>query len=96
MSTVNLIARISTTSDQFDPVHRLLADYARIVRGEPGNLRFELYAVDHDLLVLERYEDDAAFQQHLQSSDNARFNQALQELLDGGGSTLEMLVQLDP
>ncbi|MEV6929314.1 putative quinol monooxygenase [Dactylosporangium sp. NPDC051485] len=97
MSAVDLIARIATTPETFDRLRRLLEDYAQTVRDEPGNLRFELYASreDHSLVVVERYEDDRAFEQHCRSPENARFNRALQSLLGGRGSALEMLTRLD-
>lgn len=95
--TVDLIARIPTTPETFDQVRDMLAAYAETVRAEPGNLRFELYASgeSHNIVVVERYEDDRAFEQHLQTPENARFNQALQVVLNGRGSTLEMLTWLD-
>jgi len=100
MTAVDLIARIETTAESFAPVVQLLRAYGDVVRAEPGNLRFELFAIDDPqrrltVVVIERYVDEAAFQAHLRAPENAEVNRALAAALGGGGSQLDMLVPLD-
>ncbi|MCJ1702108.1 antibiotic biosynthesis monooxygenase [Rathayibacter festucae] len=96
MTHINLIARIQTTADTHHVVKNLLESYAHHVREEPGNLRFELYSAADggDVLVIERYIDQAAFDAHLNTPSNEAFNAALSKALDGAGSSLEMLTAI--
>lgn len=96
MSEVNLIATIPTTSEQLSKAAALLLEYQRVVREEPGNLRFELFEAPDDsaIVVIERYASNEAFQAHLSNPANAEFNAQLAVVLDGGGSTLQMLEPL--
>ncbi|MFC0672338.1 putative quinol monooxygenase [Brachybacterium hainanense] len=97
MEHVDLIAAIDVTPGEVDAVRDLLAQYAEEVRSEAGNLRFEVYAADGEpsrILVVERYEDPAAFEVHLADPRNAAFNAALEDVLDGAGSRLTMLRRL--
>lgn len=97
MANVDLIATIPVAEDVLPAAASLLSAYGEVVRAEPGNLRFEAYR-DTDtgaLVVIERYASPEAFQAHLSDPANAKFNGQLAEVLDGGGSTLQMLEPLD-
>ena len=97
MSEVDLIATIPVADEVRDRVTRLLSEYGRSVRQEPGNLRFEAYldAEAGALVVVERYRDAAAFADHLSRPQNAAFNAELAQITGGGGSRLQMLKLLD-
>lgn len=96
MSQIDLIATIEVPPDVLPEAAALLLAYSEVVRGEPGNLRFETYQ-DRDtgaVVVVERYASAEAFEAHLTHPANAEFNTRLAELLDGGGSTLQLLAPL--
>ncbi len=96
MSEIDLIATIPVPADRLPAASALLLAYGEMVRAEPGNLRFEAYR-DRDsgaMVVVERYRDQAAFDSHLTNPANAEFNGKLAEVLDGGGSSLQMLEPL--
>ncbi|MBA3021537.1 putative quinol monooxygenase [Propionicimonas sp.] len=96
MSEVNLIATMIVAAEVRTQISQLLGDYGRQVRTEPGNLRFESY-LDRDrgaLVVVERYRDEAAFNDHLARPENAVFNARLGEI-SGGESVLQMLEALN-
>lgn len=92
MAQVDLIATIPV-GDQRDEVLALLRDYAQYVCVEPGMQRFEVYADDvaQAIVIIERYESPEAFEAHLAHPANADFNAKLREVLNGGGSSLQML-----
>ena len=95
--SIDLIARIPTTPDNFERVERALEHYAEVVRRESGNERFEIYASDDGvggLIVIERYTDRNAFAAHLAAPENALLNESLRRLTGGDGSHLEMLHRL--
>lgn len=92
---VDLIATIDVVPEHLGEVLRMLQEYGRLVRAEPGNQRFEVYSSDapgRSVVVLERYASQAAFDAHLADPANARFNQALADLTGGLASSLEVLV----
>lgn len=96
MPQIDLIATIPVPADRLAAASALLLEYGELVRTEPGNLRFEAY-LDRDsgaMVVVERYRDAAAFDAHLGNPANATFNAKLADVLDGGGSTLQMLEPL--
>lgn len=97
MSEVDLIATIPVAEEARDRVARLLSDYGRSVRQEPGNLRFEAYldAKSGALVVIERYRDAASFADHLSRPQNAAFNTELAQITGGVRSSLQMLEPLD-
>lgn len=93
MAQVDLIATIDVPDATLSAVLELLAEYAVVVRAEPGNQRFEMYT-DRDrpaVVIVERYRSEEAFQAHLDNPANATFNASLAGLLAGGGSTLQFL-----
>ncbi|MCA0294826.1 MAG: antibiotic biosynthesis monooxygenase [Actinobacteria bacterium] len=97
MTQVNLIATIPTPPEKNEAVTALLVEYQEVVVAEPGNLRFELYRdpAGTSVIVVERYASDEAFQAHCSTEANATLNARLAEVLDGGGSALQMLEAID-
>lgn len=93
MSAINLIAQIPAREDTAAEVKRLLDAYAVHVLSMDGAERFEVY-MDRDeptrIVVLERYRDQAAFDEHIADPDNAVLNDRL-ALLTNGGSALQFL-----
>ena len=93
MPQIDLIATIPVPEDRLAAASALLLEYGELVRAEPGNLRFEAY-LDRDsgaMIVVERYADADAFDAHLTNPANAEFNGKLAVVLEGGGSSLQML-----
>jgi quinol monooxygenase YgiN len=93
MPQIDLIATIPVPEDRLAAASALLLEYGELVRAEPGNLRFEAY-LDRDsgaMVVVERYVDADAFDAHLTNPANAEFNGKLAVVLEGGGSSLQML-----
>jgi quinol monooxygenase YgiN len=83
---VQLIATFRVRPGHRDVVRALLADYAELVRADDGTLLFEPGTVaDHpeQFVVFERYRDEAAFRAHIGAPENAVFNAALIEHLEG-------------
>jgi len=81
---VILYASFTARAGSAGAVAALLADYARTVRTEPGNVLFE--ATHHAdapeaFFVYEEYVDEAAFQAHLAAPYGATFNTALKPLI---------------
>lgn len=92
---VDLIAAIPSRPGKGPEVLALLQEYAVHVNADPGCDRFEVY-LDRDdsdqVVVIERYHDDAAFAAHLADPENAVLNAKLADLTLGG-SQLQFLVQ---
>ncbi len=84
MREVDLIADIPMPAAVREEGSHLLGEYGRQVRTEPGNLRFESYVAEDtgDLVVIERYRDQAAVRDHLGRPDSAAFNAWLAVLAD--------------
>ena len=93
MTAINLIATIKAHQQSASEVHALLVAYGAHVLTMDGSERFEVY-VDRDeptvLIVIERYRDEAAFEEHLADPANAELNAKMAPLTDGG-STLRFL-----
>jgi len=90
----HLYAEFTAVSGAGDAVASLVAGYRRDVVAEPGNVRFAAHRLREDperFFVYEEYADDAAFEAHLASPENAVFNAALAPLVAGGGSSLTWL-----
>lgn len=96
MPQIDLIATIPVPADVLPAASALLLEYGVLVRAEPGNQRFEAYLdqASGAMIVVERYADADAFEAHLTNPANATFNAKLAQLLDGGGSSLQMLEPL--
>ncbi len=93
MTAVDLIATIPARDDTIVEVRTLLDAYAAHCRAMDGTERFEVYLdrdVTHNVVVIERYRDEAAFQLHLGDPENDVLNTKLADLTDGG-STLQFL-----
>jgi quinol monooxygenase YgiN len=98
VSTVPLMARITSLPGQERIVGGMLVEYAQQVRAEPGNLVFAPNTLSEDasqFVVYEEYLDEAAFAAHLASPHNADFNRRLAPLVVGGVSTLVALRSID-
>ena len=92
-SPIDLIATIDVSPEVLPVAAALLLEYGKVVRAEPGNVRFEAYR-DRDsgsMVIIERYASPEAFEAHLSDPRNAEFNAQLASILGGGGSTLQML-----
>jgi quinol monooxygenase YgiN len=77
-------------------VAELVRSLAEQVRGEPGNVLFEVHTRADDprsYWVYEVYRDEAAFQAHLAAPHGARFNAQLQDLIEEDGSVLTFLTR---
>lgn len=81
---VCLIAEFTADVGQSERVQELIADYAKVVRDEPGNIAFDPYThrdSPEKFIVHEIYTDVEAFQAHLGGSAGAIFNRALRPLI---------------
>jgi quinol monooxygenase YgiN len=91
---INLIATFRAQDGQQGNVKNLIVEYGEIVRKEPGNVFFEIYTDTEDskdFVIVERYQDQAAFDAHLSAGVGKEFNQKLQPLIEGSGSELQFL-----
>ncbi len=92
-AAVNLIAQIPSRPGRGPEVLALLQAYAVHVNADPGCDRFEVYLDREDgdqVVVIERYRDDAAVEAHLADPENGVLNAKLAELTLGG-SQLQFL-----
>ncbi|WP_158867383.1 putative quinol monooxygenase [Leifsonia sp. AG29] len=92
--TKTLIATFTARPGRRERVALLVEEFAEAVRKEPGNLVFEVFtrnASDHDFVVFEQYQDDAAFDEHLANPAGIPFNAELNSLIVGEGSQLDFL-----
>jgi quinol monooxygenase YgiN len=92
-----VLATIVARTETADEVATMLRAYASVVRAEPGNLVFVPRRVIDDprsFVVYEEYRDEEAFAAHLASPANTEFNERLESLVEGGGSTLSFLSAL--
>lgn len=53
----------------------LFAHRDRCLRDEPGTLRFEVLQPENNLMLVEVYEDEAAFEAHRNGASVARFRE---------------------
>lgn len=91
---VTLIATFRTVDGQESRVMQLITAYGEIVRSEPGNIFFDIYTERNDNLafvIIERYRDQGAFDQHLGGDAGKEFNRQLAPLIEGDGSELLFL-----
>lgn len=83
---MQLLASFRVRSGHEDAVRALLGGYADVVRATAGTLLFEPSTVQGDpqeVVVFERYADEAAFRDHLAAPENAAFNARLVEHIHG-------------
>jgi len=89
-----LYATMKAHPQHRDRVAALLTALAKDVRAEPGNVRFEVFTLTDDpnfFHVEETYRDEAAFQAHMKTEHGRVFNQAIVDLVEGGGSSVVFL-----
>lgn len=80
-----------------DEVAANLAELAKDVRAEPGNVVFDCYQLADDpnkFLVYEVYADDDAFAAHISAPYGAPFNARLNELIVEPHSILTFLTPI--
>lgn len=74
MSKLAVVATYDIAPEQLGVfVPLLMAHRDRCLRDEPGTLRFDILQPDHNLMLYEVYEDEAAFQVHRNGKSLARF-----------------------
>lgn len=91
---VTLIATFRAVDGQGAEVHRLITAYGDVVRSEPGNVFFDIYTDrddSHSFVIVEQYQDQHAFEDHLGGDEGKAFNKVLGPLVEGGGSKLQFL-----
>lgn len=91
---VTLIATFRAVEGQGTDVHRLITAYGDVVRSEPGNVFFDIYTDrddSHSFVIVEQYQDQQAFEDHLGGDEGKAFNKVLGPLVEGGGSKLQFL-----
>lgn len=91
---ITLIATFRALETHDSTIMGLINAYGKAVRKEPGNIFFDIY-VDrddrHEFVIIERYLNQQAFQQHLDGDAGKEFNERLAPLVEGGGSKLQFL-----
>jgi quinol monooxygenase YgiN len=91
---VTLIATFRAIEGQDSKVLSLIGEYGLAVRAEPGNIFFDIYT-EHDdghaFVIVERYSNQHAFDQHLAGDEGKVFNQQLAPMVEGEGSQLQFL-----
>ena len=76
MSKFAVVATYDIAPEQIDVfLPLLMAHRDRCLRDEQGTLRFDILQPDHNLMLYEVYEDEAAFQAHRNGKSVARFMQ---------------------
>ncbi|MFE2985000.1 putative quinol monooxygenase [Streptomyces sp. NPDC059262] len=89
-----LLAEFTARDGAEAEVARLIAEYAGKVREEEGNLAFDVYTKTSNpraFWIFEVYEDEDAFQAHLNAPYGAPFNAALSPLIEEDASVLTFL-----
>ncbi|WP_022868341.1 putative quinol monooxygenase [Schaalia vaccimaxillae] len=93
-----LYAQFTATQGNADEVASMLADLARNVHQEPGNIRFEPFQHEddpHKFFVMEIYRDEEAFQAHMNMPYGKPFNDRLNELIVEPHSQLTFVEPFD-
>ena len=93
-SPVILYATFTALPGHAATIAALLADYAELVRKEPGNVIFQASCrtdAPESFFVYEEYVDEAAFQAHLSAPYGAPFNAELIPLIVEPQSLLTFL-----
>jgi len=91
---VTLIATFRAVNGEDSRVLSLIKAYGEVVRQEPGNIFFDVYTErddPHAFVIMEQYQNQEAFEQHLAGSKGKEFNTQLAPLVEGGGSELQFL-----
>lgn len=95
--TKSLYATMRALPHCREKVASLLTALADNVRAEPGCVRFVVYTREDDpqlFHVEESYQDDAAFQAHMGTEHGQLFNKAIENLVEGGASTVVFLTSV--
>lgn len=98
MEQIVLYAEFTARPGARAEVDELIRGYSDVVRAEPGNLVFDVYARADEpdrFVVFEVYRDRPAFESHIGAADGAAFNSALGPLIVGGASELSFLRPLE-
>ena len=91
---VNLIARFECRDGAREVVAGLIGAYSEHVNASPGTARFEVYTErdnPNQFVIIECYQDEDAFKEHLADPANVVFNDKLGPLISGDASELTFL-----
>ncbi len=91
---VSLYAEFVALPGKEARVSQLIAQFARDVRAEKGNVAFEPFHIAESrgaFFVAETYIDDLAFERHIASEHGRQFNLSIGPLIVGGRTSLTML-----
>lgn len=93
---INLYATMRAVPGKRETLVKLLSELAEQVRNEPGNVRFVVYTRKNDpdfFHVEETYNDQKAFEEHMESPHGKAFNKAIkdQKVVEGGESEVVFL-----
>ncbi len=89
-----VMAQCTALRGQEDALESHIADLANAVRKEAGNEGFEVFrrpAAKRGWTMIERYRDREAFDTHLDQPHTKSFNDALEDLVEGGASDVTEL-----
>ncbi|WP_392958076.1 putative quinol monooxygenase [Streptomyces sp. LN245] len=89
-----LLAEFTAHEGAQDEIASLIGDYALKVREEEGNIAFDVYTKEADpraFWIFEMYQDEDAFQTHLNAPYSGPFNAALSPLIEEDASVLTFL-----
>ncbi|MFE2916814.1 putative quinol monooxygenase [Kitasatospora indigofera] len=91
-----LLAEFTVKPGFEERVAALVADFARTVRSEPGNLAFDVYTKESDpraYWIFEVYRSEAAFAEHIAAPHGGPFNTELVGMIEEDESILTFLTQ---
>ena len=94
---LSLYAEFTARDGQEAAVATLLTTFAKQVRAEPGNLLFNPHRKQDNAMaffVYEIYQDEAAFNAHINAEHGRVFNEALALLIVEEGSQLTRLTRV--
>lgn len=89
-----VMAQCTALPGREDALHSCIADLASAVRMEAGNEGFEVFQhprTERSWTIIERYRDRKAFDMHLDHPHTKAFNDALENLVEGGASDVTEL-----
>ncbi|GAA2111843.1 hypothetical protein GCM10009759_54130 [Kitasatospora saccharophila] len=89
-----LLAEFTAKPGCEEQVAALVADFALLVRAEPGNLAFDVYTRASEpraYWIFEEYLDETAFAAHLAAPHGAPFNARLVPMIEEDASVLTFL-----
>ena len=92
-----LYATMRALPGKREEIARLLTALATDVRNEPGNERFVVYTLEEDpdfFHVEETYRDEDAFKALMGMEHGKVFNNAIKNLVEGGGSKVVFLTHI--